>query len=118
LSKLFDPSFRSTTFEDLWSGLHHSVNFLLVVFERFEGPGVQSILDLLPYRRLVGIRRAPATSPLVGMLKITQFPYVALFKRGDQQSIFMDKFVPYFELLFLFLRFLLAKIIYFFIKIN
>ncbi|KAI1725012.1 erv1 / alr family domain-containing protein [Ditylenchus destructor] len=52
------------------------------------------VLDLYPFRANVGVRRALSTSPLISMLKIASFPYVAMFRRGDQQSIFMDQLRP------------------------
>uniref|UniRef100_A0A915D3A1 Thioredoxin domain-containing protein n=1 Tax=Ditylenchus dipsaci TaxID=166011 RepID=A0A915D3A1_9BILA len=66
-----------TRFEDLWQGTLPSATFLVIVFEQFESVGAQMILDMYPF---------------LGMLKINSFPYVAMFKRGDQQSIFMDHF--------------------------
>lgn len=47
------------------------------------------MLNLFPYRDIVGGRRALSTTPLVQMLHISTFPYVAMFKRGDQQAIYM-----------------------------
>lgn len=47
------------------------------------------MLNLFPYSALVGGRRALSSTPLVQMLQITTFPYVAMFKRGDQQAVFM-----------------------------
>ncbi|KAF7635605.1 Sulfhydryl oxidase [Meloidogyne graminicola] len=83
-----------TTFEDLWAKIEPSSNFLLIIFEeKIDSPAIiQSILDLWPNKQQIGVRRASATSPLVSMLGIEKFPYVALFKRGNQQSIFMEEF--------------------------
>uniref|UniRef100_A0A914LIS8 Thioredoxin domain-containing protein n=1 Tax=Meloidogyne incognita TaxID=6306 RepID=A0A914LIS8_MELIC len=83
-----------TTFEDLWENIDQSSNFLLIIFEKkVDSPAViHSILDLWPNKQQIGVRRASSNSPLVSMLGISKFPYLALFKRGNQQSIFMDEF--------------------------
>uniref|UniRef100_A0A183BQW8 Thioredoxin domain-containing protein n=1 Tax=Globodera pallida TaxID=36090 RepID=A0A183BQW8_GLOPA len=82
----------NTRFEDLWQGTPPSANFLLIIFEQFDSVGVQSILDLWPNRQQIGVRRALSNSALIPMLGIKKFPYVAMFKRDDQQSIFMEQF--------------------------
>uniref|UniRef100_A0A914HZE2 Sulfhydryl oxidase n=1 Tax=Globodera rostochiensis TaxID=31243 RepID=A0A914HZE2_GLORO len=82
----------NTQFEDLWQGTPPSANFLLIIFEQFDSVGVQSILDLWPNRQQIGVRRALSNSALIPMLGIKKFPYVAMFKRDDQQSIFMEQF--------------------------
>lgn len=68
-----------------------AANFLVIIFEQYNSIGAQTILDLHPYRAQIGVRRALSTSPLVSMLKISMFPYVAMFRRGDQQAIFMSQ---------------------------
>lgn len=83
--------FRKTRYEDLWDGVPPSANFLVIVFEQYNSIGAQTILDLRQYRNQIGTRRALSTSPLVSMLKISLFPYVAMFRRGDQQAIFMSQ---------------------------
>jgi hypothetical protein len=65
--------------------------FMAIVFEQFDNVGSQAILDLWKFRNFVGVRRAMANSPLTQMLSIRAFPYVALFRRGDQQSLYMAK---------------------------
>lgn len=83
-----------------------NARFLVVIFEQFESAGPQArlifshflnkifqfLLDLYPYRSQIGARRAQSTSPLVGMLQIKTFPYVAMFHRGDQQAIYMGPY--------------------------
>jgi len=64
------------------AGTPPTANFLIIVFEQFESVGVQAILDLSSYRAQVGVRRALASSPLVTMLRITQYPYVVSGKTG------------------------------------
>ncbi|KAH7729547.1 Protein F35G2.1 a [Aphelenchoides avenae] len=92
------PNFRylevtaKTKYEDLWDGVPPAANFLVIIFEQYNSIGAQTILDLHPYRAQIGVRRALSTSPLVSMLKISMFPYVAMFRRGDQQAIFMSQY--------------------------
>jgi hypothetical protein len=64
---------------------------MAIIFEQFDSVGSQAILDLWKFRTYVGVRRAMANSPLTSMLSIQSFPYVALFRRGDQQSLFMSQ---------------------------
>lgn len=63
---------------------------MVIIFEQYDSVTAQAMLDLWPNRGIVGVRRAMANSPLVTMLQISTFPYVALFKRGDQQAVFMS----------------------------
>uniref|UniRef100_A0A914CAW3 Sulfhydryl oxidase n=2 Tax=Acrobeloides nanus TaxID=290746 RepID=A0A914CAW3_9BILA len=81
----------NTRYDDLWAGFN-SANFLVIFFEQFESDASKFMLDLHPFRNQIGVRRALATSPLVGMLHITTFPYVAMFRRGDQQAIYMGPY--------------------------
>lgn len=43
-----------------------------------------------PYSNKLGVRRALFTSPLVAMLNIRIFPFVAMFERSNQQAILME----------------------------
>lgn len=83
--------YRNTRFEDLWLGVMPSTQYMAIIFEQFDSVGSQAILDLWKFRSHVGVRRAMANSPLTTMLGIQSFPYVALFRRGDQQSLFMSQ---------------------------
>ncbi|VDK54338.1 unnamed protein product, partial [Cylicostephanus goldi] len=83
-----------TTYGQLWDGIPESADYLAIIFEEYDGVGVQHgsfqfILDLSSRRRMVGARRALANSPLVQMLRITQFPTVALFRRDHQQALYL-----------------------------
>ncbi|CAD5218701.1 unnamed protein product [Bursaphelenchus okinawaensis] len=82
----------NTKFEDLWNGVLPQAKYMTIVFEQYDSVAAQAMLDLWPYRNHVGVRRAMGNSPLVQMLHIANFPYVALFKRGNQQSIFMSPY--------------------------
>ncbi|KAI6170994.1 Sulfhydryl oxidase [Aphelenchoides bicaudatus] len=92
------PNFRyidvtpTTRFEDLWLGIPLSTQYMAIIFEQFDSVASQAILDLWKFRQYVGVRRAMANSPLTSMLSIQTFPYVALFRRGDQQSLFMSQY--------------------------
>lgn len=66
---------------------------MAIVFEQFDSVGSQAILDLWKFRSNVGVRRVLSNSPLVSMLSIQTFPYVALFQRNDQQALFMSQWV-------------------------
>uniref|UniRef100_A0AC35FVL1 Sulfhydryl oxidase n=1 Tax=Panagrolaimus sp. PS1159 TaxID=55785 RepID=A0AC35FVL1_9BILA len=85
---------RQTKFDDLWKTVADSANYLVIIFEHFDGAGTEFMLNLFPYSALVGGRRALSSTPLVQMLQITTFPYVAMFKRGDQQAVFMGPYLP------------------------
>lgn len=82
----------STTYGQLWQGIPESADFLAIIFEEYDGVGVQFILDLSSRSRVLGARRALSNSPLVTMLRIVQFPTVALFRRDHQQALYMQRF--------------------------
>ncbi|VDM36623.1 unnamed protein product [Toxocara canis] len=81
------------TYGELWNGVHPSANHLAVLFEQLDSVGGPFLLEMWPSRHIVGARRALATSPLASMLRITRFPYVALFRRDQQQAVLMKMFV-------------------------
>ncbi|RCN47689.1 thioredoxin [Ancylostoma caninum] len=81
-----------TTYGQLWDGVPESADYLAIIFEEYDGVGVQFILDLSSRRRMVGARRALSSSPLVQMLRIVEFPTVALFRRDHQQALYMQRF--------------------------
>ncbi|KAK6047164.1 hypothetical protein COOONC_15331 [Cooperia oncophora] len=82
----------TTTYGQLWEGVPESVDYLAIIFEEYDGIGVQFILDLSSRSRMLGARRALSNSLLVGMLRIVEFPTVALFRRDHQQALYMMKF--------------------------
>ncbi|PIO65256.1 Erv1 / Alr family protein [Teladorsagia circumcincta] len=53
---------------------------------------VHFILDLSSRSRMLGARRALSNSLLVNMLRIAEFPTVALFRRDHQQALYMMRF--------------------------
>ncbi|KJH48578.1 Erv1 / Alr family protein [Dictyocaulus viviparus] len=81
-----------STYGHLWDGVPDSADYLAIIFEQYDGVGVQFILDLLSRSRVLGARRALSNSPLVQMLRIVQFPTVALFKRDHQHALYMQPF--------------------------
>ncbi|VDL86277.1 unnamed protein product [Nippostrongylus brasiliensis] len=83
----------STTYGQLWEGIHESADYLAILFEEYDGIGVQFILDLSSRSRMLGARRALSSSPLVRMLRIVEFPTVALFRRDHQQALYMQRWV-------------------------
>ncbi|KHN85666.1 Sulfhydryl oxidase 1 [Toxocara canis] len=80
------------TYGELWNGVHPSANHLAVLFEQLDSVGGPFLLEMWPSRHIVGARRALATSPLASMLRITRFPYVALFRRDQQQAVLMKMY--------------------------
>ncbi|ETN76965.1 hypothetical protein NECAME_00490 [Necator americanus] len=61
------------------------------VFHEINPSHQRFILDLSSRRRMVGARRALSNSPLVQMLRIVEFPTVALFRRDHQQALYMQR---------------------------
>ncbi|KAK6031649.1 Erv1 / Alr family protein [Ostertagia ostertagi] len=82
----------TTTYGQLWEGVPESADYLAIIFEEYDGIGVQFILDLSSRSRMLGARRALSNSLLVGMLRIAEFPTVALFRRDHQQALYMMRF--------------------------
>uniref|UniRef100_A0AC34QA09 Sulfhydryl oxidase n=1 Tax=Panagrolaimus sp. JU765 TaxID=591449 RepID=A0AC34QA09_9BILA len=84
----------NTRYEDLWAGVPSTATHLVIIFEQYDGAGAEFMLNIFPYRAVVGGRRALSSTPLVQMLQITSFPYVAMFRRNDQQAVFMGPYLP------------------------
>ncbi|KAE9416511.1 hypothetical protein Angca_002586 [Angiostrongylus cantonensis] len=79
-----------STYGHLWEGIPESANYLAIIFEVYDGIGARFMLDLVSRSNVLGARRALSNSPLVQMLRILQFPTVALFKRDHQQALYME----------------------------
>ncbi|XGW28078.1 hypothetical protein V3C99_008131 [Haemonchus contortus] len=82
----------TTTYGQLWEGVPESADYLAIIFEEYDGIGVQFILDLSSRSHMLGARRALSNSLLVGMLRISEFPTVALFRRDHQQALYMMRY--------------------------
>ncbi|CAJ0560911.1 unnamed protein product, partial [Mesorhabditis spiculigera] len=80
-----------TTYGQLWQGIPESADYMAIVFEISDGVGARFQLDMWEKRGIVGTRRALSNSPLVQMLRIREFPSVALFRRDHQQAIYMSR---------------------------
>ena len=105
-STLWSPSSR-TTYGQLWQGIAESADYMAIVFEEYDGVGaqvqsssssssrreIQFLLDMSSRSNMVGARRALSSSPLVSMLRIREFPTVALFRRDHQQALYMNRWV-------------------------
>lgn len=84
-------SFSRTTYGQLWQGIAESADYMAIVFEEFDGVGAQFLLDMSSRSTVVGARRALSNSALVQMLRIREFPTVALFRRDHQQALYMNR---------------------------
>ncbi|KHN70952.1 Sulfhydryl oxidase 2 [Toxocara canis] len=78
------------TYGELWAGTPLSVSIMAIVFE--SGPesliGAQLLLDLTKYSDRVTGRRCLKSHPLVDALHITDFPTMAVYKRGERGPAF------------------------------
>ncbi|PAV78067.1 hypothetical protein WR25_09263 [Diploscapter pachys] len=77
------------TYGDLWLGAPPSAQHMAIVFESSPTSlvGAQLLLDLHKYRDRLISRRCLRNHPLVEALHITDFPSLAIFKRGEKKPV-------------------------------
>jgi hypothetical protein len=90
----------------LWQGASPSANHLAIVFEEdtnsligaqvgeIASPfNLQLLLDLTQYQGRLLARRCLKSHPLVDALHITDFPTLAVFKRGERVPVLLAEWV-------------------------
>lgn len=77
------------TYSELWAEIPPTINKLAVVFEKDEESllGAQVLLDLSRFNDELIVRRCLKSHALVEALHITEFPSIAIFKRGEKTPI-------------------------------
>uniref|UniRef100_A0A914DUX3 Sulfhydryl oxidase n=1 Tax=Acrobeloides nanus TaxID=290746 RepID=A0A914DUX3_9BILA len=73
---------------DLWTDID-SANFSIIVFEQNDTDATQLMMDLYPYKNQVDVKRAQDSSPLLKNLEINEYPYVVMYKKGEDKPVFM-----------------------------
>ncbi|CAD6187199.1 unnamed protein product [Caenorhabditis auriculariae] len=77
------------TYGELWDGSPSSAQHMAIIFEYNQASltGAQLLLDLHAHRDRLLARRCLKSHPLVEALKITDFPSLAIFKRGERKPV-------------------------------
>uniref|UniRef100_A0A7E4VGU2 Sulfhydryl oxidase n=1 Tax=Panagrellus redivivus TaxID=6233 RepID=A0A7E4VGU2_PANRE len=85
----FDVLGDISTYGELWSGASESADHMAIVFESDPSAfvGAQLLLDLTKYNDKLLARRCLKGHPLVDALHITDFPTLAVFRRGDRTPV-------------------------------
>ncbi|CAJ0573389.1 unnamed protein product, partial [Mesorhabditis spiculigera] len=89
----FDFMNDIVTYGHLWDGIDTTAQFLAIIFESHQTSltGAQLLLDLSKQRDRLVARRSLKTNPLVEKLHLTDFPSIAIFKRGETQPIHVSE---------------------------
>lgn len=64
---------------------------IAILVEQYDNIGTQFILDMLPYKDQVGARRAMSSFAPVRNLRVPSYPYVIVFRRGNQDEPVLAK---------------------------
>uniref|UniRef100_A0AC35G3C9 Sulfhydryl oxidase n=1 Tax=Panagrolaimus sp. PS1159 TaxID=55785 RepID=A0AC35G3C9_9BILA len=85
----FDVLGDISTYGELWHGAKESADTMAIVFENDPSSliGAQLLLDLTKYSDRLLARRCLKTHPLVDALHITDFPTLAVFRRGERTPV-------------------------------
>jgi len=77
------------TYGELWDGARPNVTSMAIVFENEANSlvGAQLLLDLAKYSDRLLARRCLKTHPLVDALHVTDFPTLAIFRRGERVPV-------------------------------
>ncbi|CAB3399739.1 unnamed protein product [Caenorhabditis bovis] len=77
------------TYGELWNDTAATANHIAIIFETNQASltGAQLILDLTENRERLVARRCLKSHPLAEALKITDFPSLAIFKRGERKPV-------------------------------
>ncbi|CCD61191.1 Sulfhydryl oxidase [Caenorhabditis elegans] len=77
------------TYGELWNESSSSANHIAIIFETNQASltGAQLLLDLSGNRDRLVARRCLKSHPLAEALKITDFPSLAIFKRGERKPV-------------------------------
>ncbi|CAJ0924411.1 unnamed protein product, partial [Mesorhabditis belari] len=89
----FDYLNDVTTYGHLWDGVDASAQFLAIVFESHQTSltGAQLLLDLSKHRDRLVARRSLRTNHLTDILHLTDFPSIAIFKKGETQPVHVSE---------------------------
>ncbi|KAL6722886.1 hypothetical protein Aduo_017959 [Ancylostoma duodenale] len=85
----FDYLGDVVTYGELWEGAPSSTQHMAIVFENHQASltGAQLLLDLHPHKDRLLVRRCLRNHPLADALHLTDFPSLAIFKRGEKKPI-------------------------------
>ncbi|EYC33929.1 hypothetical protein Y032_0001g170 [Ancylostoma ceylanicum] len=85
----FDYLGDVVTYGELWEGAPPSTQHMAIIFENHQASltGAQLLLDLHPHKDRLLVRRCLRNHPLADALHLTDFPSLAIFKRGEKKPI-------------------------------
>lgn len=89
----FEPLGPINTYGEMWTGIDDQVQHLAIVFEENDKSlvGTQLLLDLHSLKHQIAARRCMKDHVLAEALHITDYPAVAVFKRGENQPVLQSE---------------------------
>uniref|UniRef100_A0A0N5A7N8 Sulfhydryl oxidase n=1 Tax=Syphacia muris TaxID=451379 RepID=A0A0N5A7N8_9BILA len=82
----FQMLYSRATENSLWDKQSPYANLIAVFVEQYDNLGTQFILDMLPYKNEVAARRAMSSFSAVRNMRIASYPFVIVFRRGNQDE--------------------------------
>ncbi|VDM94914.1 unnamed protein product [Thelazia callipaeda] len=78
--------------KSLWNARNDSRQFFILLFEQFDGIGIEFLLDMLPTSAKMLTRRVIIPSPAIQTFSITHLPYILIFKRSETDPIYQSPY--------------------------